>query len=60
VKERSDVTSIAVVDACGLVLSGMGSAQELAILGIVLFYLVTLAEKIACPWYVVTNKDQYT
>jgi len=35
VKERSDVSSIAVVDARGLVISGMGSAQELAILGAV-------------------------
>lgn len=35
VKERSDVTSIAVVDARGLVVSGMGSAHELAILGAV-------------------------
>lgn len=36
-----------------------GAIVLLAILGIVLFYLVTLAEKIACPWYVVTNKNQY-
>ena len=35
VKERSDVSSIAVVDARGLVISGMGSALELAILGAV-------------------------
>jgi hypothetical protein len=35
VKERSDVTSIAIVDARGLVISGMGTAQELAILGAV-------------------------
>jgi hypothetical protein len=35
VKDRSDVSSIAVVDARGLVISGMGSAQELAILGAV-------------------------
>jgi predicted regulator of Ras-like GTPase activity (Roadblock/LC7/MglB family) len=35
VKERSDVTSIAVIDARGLVISGMGNAQELAILGAV-------------------------
>lgn len=35
VKDRSDVSSIAVVDARGLVLSGMGTAQELAILGAV-------------------------
>jgi len=33
VKDRSDVSSIAVVDARGLVISGMGTAQELAILG---------------------------
>ena len=33
VKDRSEVSSIAVVDAGGLVISGMGSAQELAILG---------------------------
>ena len=32
VKDRSDVSSIAIVDARGLVISGMGSAQELAIL----------------------------
>jgi ABC-type nitrate/sulfonate/bicarbonate transport system permease component len=36
-----------------------GAIVLLAGLGIVLFYLVTLAEKIACPWYVVTNKNQY-
>lgn len=35
VKERSDVTSIAVVDARGLVISGTGTARELAILGAV-------------------------
>jgi hypothetical protein len=35
VKERSDVTSIAIIDAHGLVVSGMGTAQELAILGAV-------------------------
>ena len=35
VKERSDVTSIAIVDARGLVISGMGTPQELAILGAV-------------------------
>lgn len=35
VKDRSDVSSIAVVDARGLVISGMGTAQELAILGAV-------------------------
>ena len=35
VKERSEVTSIAVVDARGLVISGMGTARELAILGAV-------------------------
>lgn len=35
VKERSDVTSIAIVDARGLVISGVGTAQELAILGAV-------------------------
>ena len=35
VKARSDVSSIAVVDARGLVISGMGTAQELAILGAV-------------------------
>ncbi len=35
VKDRSDVSSIAIVDARGLVISGMGSAQELAILGAV-------------------------
>jgi hypothetical protein len=35
VKERSDVTSIAIIDAQGLVISGMGTAQELAILGAV-------------------------
>src|SRR4051794_16726716 len=35
VKERSDVSSIAIVDASGLVISGMGSARELAILGAV-------------------------
>jgi hypothetical protein len=35
VKDRSAVTSIAVVDARGLVISGMGSARELAILGAV-------------------------
>jgi hypothetical protein len=35
VKERSDFTSIAVIDARGLVISGMGTAQELAILGAV-------------------------
>lgn len=35
VKERSDVSSIAVVDARGCVISGMGTAQELAILGAV-------------------------
>ena len=33
VKERSDVTSIALIDGRGLVVSGLGSAQELAILG---------------------------
>jgi len=33
VKERSDVSSIAVVDANGLVISGMGTTRELAILG---------------------------
>ena len=33
VKERSEVTSIAVVDARGLVVSGMGTPRELAILG---------------------------
>jgi NitT/TauT family transport system permease protein len=36
-----------------------GAIVLLASLGIVLFYLVTLAERIACPWYVVTNKNQY-
>jgi Mg-chelatase subunit ChlD len=35
VKARSDVSSIAVIDANGLVISGMGPAQELAILGAV-------------------------
>jgi predicted regulator of Ras-like GTPase activity (Roadblock/LC7/MglB family) len=35
VKQRSDVTSIAVVDARGLVISGTGSPRELAILGAV-------------------------
>ena len=35
VKDRSDVTSIAIVDARGIVVSGMGSARELAILGAV-------------------------
>lgn len=35
VKERSAVTSIAIVDSRGLVVSGMGSARELAILGAV-------------------------
>jgi hypothetical protein len=40
VKDRSDVTSIAVVDARGLVLSGLGTARELAILG-------TVAEPVA-------------
>ncbi len=35
VKGRSDVSSIAVVDARGLVISGMGTPQELAILGAV-------------------------
>jgi hypothetical protein len=35
VKDRSEVTSIAIVDAKGLVISGMGSARELAILGVV-------------------------
>ena len=35
VKARSDVSSIAVVDSRGLVISGMGSAEELAILGAV-------------------------
>jgi len=36
-----------------------GAIVLLAVLGIALFYLVTLVEKIACPWYVVTNKNQY-
>jgi hypothetical protein len=35
VKDRSDVSSIAVIDARGLVISGMGTPQELAILGAV-------------------------
>ena len=35
VKDRSDVSSIAIVDARGLVISGVGSAQDLAILGAV-------------------------
>lgn len=35
VKDRSEVSSIAVVDAHGRVISGMGTAQELAILGAV-------------------------
>ena len=35
VKERSEVTSIAIVDARGMVISGMGTARELAILGAV-------------------------
>lgn len=35
VKERSEVTSIAIVDSRGLVISGMGTARELAILGAV-------------------------
>ena len=35
VRERSDITSIAVVDARGLVIAGMGTEQELAILGAV-------------------------
>lgn len=35
VKERSDVTSLAIVDARGLVVSGMGTPRELAILGAV-------------------------
>ena len=33
VKERSDVSSIAIIDGRGLVVSGLGTAQELAILG---------------------------
>src|SRR3954451_15211443 len=35
VKGRSEVSSIAIVDARGLVISGMGTPQELAILGAV-------------------------
>ena len=35
VKARSEVSSIAVVDARGIVISGMGTARELAILGAV-------------------------
>ena len=35
VKKRSDVSSIAVVDSNGLVISGMGTLRELAILGAV-------------------------
>jgi hypothetical protein len=35
VKERSDVSAIAVVDARGLLISGMGTERELAILGAV-------------------------
>jgi hypothetical protein len=35
VKERSEVTSIAIVDARGLVVTGMGTPRELAILGAV-------------------------
>lgn len=35
VKNRSDVSSIAVIDARGLVISGVGTARELAILGAV-------------------------
>jgi hypothetical protein len=35
VRDRSDVTSIAVVDSRGLVVSGIGEPRELAILGIV-------------------------
>lgn len=35
VKQRSDVTSIAVIDSRGLVISGVGTARELAILGAV-------------------------
>lgn len=33
VKARSEVSSIALIDGRGLVVSGLGSAQELAILG---------------------------
>ena len=33
VKQRSEVTSIAIIDSRGLVISGMGTARELAILG---------------------------
>lgn len=36
-----------------------GAIVLLALLGIVLFYAVQFAERIACPWYVVTDKDQY-
>jgi hypothetical protein len=35
VKERSDVSAIAVVDANGLLIGGTGTARELAILGAV-------------------------
>jgi hypothetical protein len=35
VKSRSDVSSIAIVDANGIVISGMGTGRELAILGAV-------------------------
>jgi hypothetical protein len=35
VKARSEVTSIAIIDGGGMVVSGMGTAQELAILGAV-------------------------
>ena len=35
VKDRSDVSSIAVIDSRGLVISGVGPAQELAILSAV-------------------------
>jgi hypothetical protein len=41
VKERSEVSAIALVDSSGLVISGMGTARELAILGAV-------AESVAC------------
>ena len=33
VKKRSEISSIAVIDATGLVISGMGPVRELAILG---------------------------
>jgi hypothetical protein len=33
VKERSEITSIALIDSRGLVISGMGTSRELAILG---------------------------